>query len=171
MTHIGLASGATAVSSSGASGGSGVRLANSGHGVYFNASGYSELPEGRYIGFVRVRATSGDYVIFKHRIWNPAQAPSGYLNEENAWVFETVRTGDGWVYKGLVFDVDSDDANDDVRHEVWMSGAFRVTGKQGALDVDYFLHVPICRPSGDWPQDVSHNALRTFTLTPDIYEK
>lgn len=163
MVHITLISGAHAVKSTGASRSSGVRLSGYG-GVYFYATGGSQLPLGRYSSVFRVRATGANYSYLKYSIYNTAD--STFCNEDNAWKYDVVRTGQGWVYKSATMDLGSADNGNPIAFRVYSSAA-----KNSGCDIDYYLYLPICRPSGDWPQDLAHNALRDYSRTYGLYRR
>ena len=160
MPQIVLSASVAKVTSSGAGGGSGVRLALQ-YGerdyVRFYFSG-SQIPMGRYYASYRIRATAANYTKVNHRVYN--ETSGIYINEEGKWVHSTIRTGSGWVTRGSYFDNDYREAGALCYVQVRLSGYWT---NPSSCDIDYFLNVPICRASGDWPQDISHNMLREYT--------
>jgi hypothetical protein len=131
--------------------------------VTFNYTGGTDLDEGRYLAVVRAKdldEVAGGTLI---DIDNQGVGKEHNMNQANTPLYETFT--DSFVYHCYVVDIGARDVGDPCRFYVR-----RQPGEEQTIIVDYFLWIPI----GDgmsFPQDVSHNALRSLTQSRRIFER
>ena len=122
-----------------------------------------DLSEGRYLGVIRAKDT--DQVASDAEILFQNQSDSQYRNQENVEQHETV-TG-AFAYYCFVVDIKAQDVTDT---DTFVFNVKKDTATENTIFIDYFLLIPI----GDgmsFPQDVSHNALRSLTQSRRIFER
>jgi hypothetical protein len=121
----------------------------------------NDLPAGRYLVFVRMYDTAHIADDVRQRFYDTTKAL--YLHEEGEWVYYTL--GASYLYYGVVGDIPEGSVADLslVLSQVWKSKA-----DVNTIYVDSFLLIPI-GDGEDWPQDLSHAAMRGFTKPRRLY--
>lgn len=122
---------------------------------------FSDLPVGRYIAFVRAKDTNQISNDLEFSVYN--RTDGRYISEEGEATFETL-TG-SFAYYGRVFDITEDDIGDEL--ELFTEKA---TANANSIYIDYFLIIPIGNGES-WPQDLAHNAMRTFEKEVKVYPR
>jgi len=123
----------------------------------------TDLSEGRYLAVIRAKDT--DQVASDVEILFVNQSDGQYRNQENVEQNKTVTAA--FAYYCGVVDVKAQDATD---KDTFVFNVKKDTVTENTIFVDYFLFIPI----GDgmsFPQDVSHNALRSLTQSRRIFER
>lgn len=122
-------------------------------------TGITDIPKGRYIAAWRIREIAPINLNVKRWVAYLAGAP--FLNEENTNVFKTVTAN--YLYYTSIFDITDTEAGETIQIT-----AQKVVADASEVSVDYILIIPIC-DGEDWPQDLAHGALRTFTKPRRLY--
>jgi len=129
--------------------------------VKYIVTSITDLPRGRYIAFVRAKDTN--QISNDLRMWIYNATDGRYLHEENDVIrFTLAGTFD---YYGTIFDITDDEQGDTI--DIYCG---KDTSTANSIYVDYFLIIPITNGES-WPQDLAHNALRTFTKRRKVYER
>ena len=130
--------------------------------VFFQLVGDLDLPKGRYLIVVRAKDTNqvtNDLVIVARNVTD-----SSRLEESNTWENYYTLTS-SFAYYTLVFDIDDDDVGDTLEFQ-----AKKITTNANSIYIDYFLIIPISNGES-WPQDLAHNALRTYDKRYKVYKR
>ena len=130
--------------------------------VEYQITGITDLPKGRYIMFVRAK-DSAQVADDLHLVVFKENGGVTYLNEENADTFHTLTSS--FAYYGIVFDITENEDGDLIHLR-----ARKDTATTNTIWIDYFLIFPISNGKS-WPQDIAHNALRTFTKKYKVFRR
>jgi hypothetical protein len=123
----------------------------------------TDLSEGRYLAVIRAKDT--DQVASDVEILFVNQSDGQYRNQENVEQNKTVTAA--FAYYCCVIDVKAQDVTDT---DTFVFNVKKDTVTENTIFIDYFLLIPI----GDgmsFPQDVSHNWLRSLTQSRRIFER
>jgi len=121
----------------------------------------NKLPKGRYLLFVRAKDTNQVSNDLGVEVFNSTD--SRFLNEERTTATFTLTSS--FAYYSVVFDLTDDESGDQVNFNAW-----KRTTNTNSIYVDYFLIVPIGNGES-LPQDLAHNAMRTFTKRYKVYRR
>jgi len=156
-----LGSGATVDTTQTDDSGDSVLLDAQNESISYYFTGVTDLPKGRYIAFIRAKDTNQVTNDFRLHVQNDTDGR--ILNEEGGFVYKTLTSS--FSYYGVVFDITDDDDGDTCRVT-----ALKAQTDANSIYVDYFLIVPISNGES-WPQDLAHNAMRTYTKRWRVKER
>jgi hypothetical protein len=120
---------------------------------YALVNALTKLPAGRYLFVCRTKDT--DQVANDLSAYVKNAGDNRFKNENNAVTYMTLTSS--FAFYSIVFDLDSGDSGDNVNLNRTKSKA-----TENTIFVDYVLIVPVGNGQ-DWPQDLTHAALRTMT--------
>ena len=139
--------------------GDSVVLDESGEYVEYSLVAGSDLPFGRYLCFYRIKDSN--------QVADDVQleviSAGDFLNEENDVVYKTASSS--FAYYGLIFDIPEDKNGETVYIR-----CKKHTTDPNTIYIDYILIVPIT-DGESLPQDLAHNAMRTFTKRYKVYRR
>jgi len=158
-----LAGGATAVADGAASGGQAVLLNAINEEVRWQFNAGTDLPAGRYLMIIRARDTNQVANDFRRNCYDSGDAE--FRNEENAQVITTLTAS--YAYYGMFFFISDADV---AATDEFKIAARKITGGANEIYVDYYLVIPIS-DGMNFPQDLSHGALRGVTQLPRLCER
>ena len=133
------------------------------HIPVFQASCPRYLPEGRYLAIIRAKDTNQVENDLYVDIYNKTD---GEKRSERNQAFTLTLTSE-FAYYTEVFDITADDAADNDTIEIYLA---KNKTDANSIYVDYFLIIPIGNGES-WPQDLAHNAMRTFTKYYKVYKR
>ncbi|HUW44781.1 MAG TPA: hypothetical protein VMW50_03205 [Dehalococcoidia bacterium] len=131
--------------------------------VRYNFTAGTDLPAGRYFAFFRVAdqfQVADDIAL---RVTNATDGEQ--RGEQNSEFTVTAPAASAYGYYGEVFDILEEDVAG--LNTIGMV-VTKDTGGGNEIYVDYFLCIPI-GDGRDWPGDLAHAALRTFTKPRRLY--
>ncbi|RLG24506.1 hypothetical protein DRN85_07570 [Methanosarcinales archaeon] len=129
--------------------------------VYYSLTGETDLPIGRYIVFVRAKDTNHIENDLGITVYN--QTDSRHISEDKNYKNFTLTSS--FTYYGVVFSINDEDSGDTLQVRV-----YKARSDANNIYIDYFLIIPIGNGES-WPQDLAHNALRTFTKHYKVYKR
>jgi len=138
-----------------------LRMAAQDDGGHWIRTGATHLPEGRYLAILRDHCITANQN-YDARVYN--NDDSEYRNEEAAYVTFQAQV-DAWTYRKLVFDVTAADVTG--TDDIWIQVVQPNVGPN-TVYIDYILLIPI-GDGKEWPQDLAHATLRSFTKPRRLY--
>lgn len=158
-----LNAGATAAADGAASGGQAALLNAQNENVEYHLTAGTDLPSGRYCAVFRIRDTNQVVGDPRIRVWNLTD--TDWRNEESIYVSLTVTAT--YAYYCTFFDITDADVSDGDSIRI---RCIKILADANDIYVDYFLIIPIGNGM-NWPQDLSHGALRGITQHPRLSER
>ena len=159
----GIGGGATDVVDAAASAGRAALLDAQNEEAAYGPTAGTDLPEGRYIAFFRLRDTN--QVASDVQILLRNNVSTALRNEENDILLFTVTAA--YAYYGVVFDITAADV---AATNAFLFRVLKATAGANDVYADCLLIVPI----GDgesFPQDLAHAAMRSKTQSRRIFER